>query len=417
MTRHVLFLAAAYPPWPNAPATRARGFARGLARLGYEVSIVTADTHIGAPAEDAGVDVEATPWLDPRAMATRLGLRKTPLGRPQVSGHGSKVSPLLSLADRLAVPDLYFSWVPFAVAAARRKRRKDSIVYSTGPVSSHVVARLAGGRRPWVADVNDLWWGNPFRGTGAARTRIDRALEASTLAHADSLTTVNETVRSVLERRWEKPVCVVWSGFEPAEFPPRSERRKSRIRLLFAGTLYPTADLTPLLEALATGLRERLLSPERLEVAVIGGGSARFALQAERYGVSSLCRTLDRIPRAKLLRELVDADALLLPVYREQADIIQMRFFEYVGAGRPIVALGPRDHLASRIVREQGLGVSVSSAKEMGDALHRLLADPDRGLPSGDEETRRRFAWDTRIEELAQAIEDAAAGQERASPG
>jgi len=254
--------------------------------------------------------------------------------------------------------------------------------------------------------VNDLWWQNPFRETGTLRSSIDRALEAQTIGHATALTTVNETIRAELERRWSRPADVILSGFDPDELPPRS-RQNGELRLLFAGTLYPTVDLSPLFAGISAIIQDRSVSRKRIELRFVGGGAARFALQAESHGLADLCKAGDPVPRSELLQELVDADALVLPVYREQADILQMRFFEYVGAGRPIIALGPTDKLSSRIVREEGLGVSVSTPEEMEDALTRLLTDPEGGIPV-NERARARFTWDERIRDLARVLERAA---------
>jgi len=409
LSKHILVLAGAYPPWPNAAATRSRGFARGLAAFGYDVTVITARTSAGPPLTDPGVEVEAVPWVDPRETATRLGLRRTPLGRPALDGGATRASPLLRLADRLAVPDFYFSWIPFALAAARRHLREGSILYSTAPVSGHVVARIAKGHRPWVADVNDLWWKNPFRRTGEVRGRVDHALEHFALSACSSLTTVNETIRRELEQRLGRPARVVWSGFDPAEFPPRARPAGAPARLLFTGTLYPSVDLSPLLDALDRGRADGSLAPERLEVVFVGGGSSRLALQAESRGLASFCRISDLVPRPQVLQELVDADALLLPVYREQEDIMPMRFFEYVGAGRPVIAMGPKDHLAAKTVEQRRLGVSVSSTEEMLEVLRRLAEAPAGAIPIAPE-ARRDFSWTGRIRELIEVLDAAGAG-------
>ena len=55
-------------------------------------------------------------------------------------------------------------------------------------------------------------------------------------------------MRDELEHRHGKPVTVLYSGFDAAEFPPPAPRAAGGPRrLLFAGTLYGKQDLTPLL--------------------------------------------------------------------------------------------------------------------------------------------------------------------------
>ncbi len=124
------------------------------------------------------------------------------------------------------------------------------------------------GDRPWLVDCNDLWSRNPDRTNGRVRDAIDQQLEERVLRRATQLCTVSDPMRDELEHRHDKPVTVLYSGFDPAEFPaPGPPGDNGLRRLLFAGTLYGKQDLTPLLHALAEGRREGWLTPERLSSA------------------------------------------------------------------------------------------------------------------------------------------------------
>jgi len=406
----VLLIAAPYPPEAGpagAAGVRARAWARGLRARGHPVTVLCA----GDPASDArldeGVRVVAARYVDVEARARRVGVELRELRTAGGEGGPGRTGLAREIAVRLCVPDRYVVWVPPAIAAARRAGADADVLISTGPVSAHLVARAIVGARPWLVDCNDLWSRNPDRTNGRVRDAVDVLMERRVLGPATALTTVSEPMRDELARRHGKSVTVLYSGFDAAEFPAATratEPRQPR-RLLFAGTLYGKQDLTPLLRVLADGHRDGWLSPDRLEVSFVGRLSDRAALEAERFGVGAFVHTSEPIPRADLLARLVQADALLLPsLYATDRNALPMKLFEYVGAGRPIIVFGGGDHLAGRLVAENGLGVVLPDAPALERCLRDLVAGTD-GLPVADEAARARFGRDASLRALGALVD------------
>ena len=228
--------------------------ARGLRARGHEVTVICAGS-ADAARDDDGVRVVPARYLDVEAHARRVGVELRELRTEAGEGRPGRTGVAREIAVRLCVPDRYVIWVPAAIAAARRAGAHARVVISGGPVSAHLVARAVVGDRPWLVDCNDLWSRNPDRTNGRVRDAIDEQLEERVLRRATQLSTVSEPMRDELERRHAKPVTVLYSGFDPAEFPAAAPRPVDGPRqLLFAGTLYGRQDLTPLLRAL--GIRQ-----------------------------------------------------------------------------------------------------------------------------------------------------------------
>ena len=401
-------IAAPYPPATGPAAAagiRARSMARGLRARGHEVTVVCAGPADAARVDD-GVRVVPARYLDVEAHARRIGVELRELRTEAGDGRFGRTGLAREIAVRLCVPDRYVIWVPAAIAAARRAGTRARVVVSGGPVSAHLVARAVVGERPWLVDCNDLWSRNPDRTNGRVRDAVDAQLEQRILRRATRLTTVSDPMRVELERRHAKPVTVLYSGFDAAEFPDAPPRRADGPRrLLFAGTLYGKQDLTPLLRALAAGRRDGWLSPDRLVVSFIGRLSDRAALEAERFGVADFVRTSEPIPRADLLCRLVAADALLLPsLYETDRNALPMKLFEYVGAGRPIIVFGAGDHLAARLVADNGLGVVLPDAPALERCLRDVVAETD-GLPIADAAARARFGRETSLRTLGALVD------------
>src|SRR5207253_6868082 len=102
---------------------------------------------------------------------------------------------------------------------------------------------------------------------------------------------------------------------------------------LFGGTLSPGFNLGPLFAGMAAGRDEGWLTEKSLRVRFVGRLTERAEAEAERWGLSQYVEASAVIPRGELLAELVNADALLLPLYDEDPYSLPMRFFDYVGAG------------------------------------------------------------------------------------
>jgi glycosyltransferase involved in cell wall biosynthesis len=381
--------------------------ARGLRARGHPVTVVCA----GPPEEardDDGVRVVPARYLDVEAHARRVGVELRELRTAGGDGRHGRTGLAREIAVRVCVPDRYVVWVPAAIAAARRAGAHAGVVISGGPVSAHLVARAVVGDRPWLVDCNDLWSRNPDRTNGRLRDAIDDQLEERVLRRATQLITVSDPMREELERRHDKPVTVLYSGFDPDEFPapaPAPRRADGPRRLLFAGTLYGKQDLTPLLRVLADGRRAGWLSPDRLSVSFVGRLSDRAALEAERFGVAPFVHTSEPIPRAELLQRLVEADALLLPsLYETDRNALPMKLFEYVGAGRPIIVFGGGDHLAGRLVADNGLGVVLDDEPALERCLRQLMAS-DNGLPVADAAARARFGRETSLRTLGALVD------------
>jgi len=356
------------------------------------------------PQRDEGVEVIAVPWLDLEGLGQAIGLRPSAVVKSRIRPGPPRYTMFRRVVTKVAVPDRFFTWIPAAVRAARKALRSNSIVLGSGQRSAYVVARLAHGERPLIADLNDLWSSNPQRPVGKVRNRIDELMETWALKDADRLTTVNELIAEEWQRRLDRQVASIHSGFDPGDFPPLSpSRRNGPVRLVYSGTVYFTFDLTPLYEAIRSGLVEGWLRNDSLELSFIGRLSERVVHESKELGISQFFRVCGPIDHDELLKKLVQADALILPVFEADPYALPMKFFEYVGAGRPILALGPANRLASRTVVEHGLGIGLHDTEGVNEFLRSVVGDRS-ALPVPDPGAREMFTWQRSVDRLAAIV-------------
>ena len=111
-------------------------------------------------------------------------------------------------------------------------------------------------------------------------------------------------------------------------------------------------------------------------------GSTRAALEPilQAYGLQDIAEFIGHVPHREATRYMQESNALLLviPDVPKANGILTGKLFEYLGAARPIIALGPVDGDAATILKETGAGRMFG--REETDLLsvhiHSLLSKP-----------------------------------------
>lgn len=402
--KRILVIGIHYPPSGSAAAIRARNLVRNLQALGHEVHVITA-RHPGDGATPP--EAQALRWLDVENLARRLVRRN-----PRAVGGLPPARPwqrrMRWIGARLLVPDLYATWIPGAALAARRQAKNADVVISTGGASAHVVARLVRGSRPAIVDVNDLWWQNARGVHGPIRDRVNRVIEGEIIRGAGALIVPVREQGLEVERRWGRPSATVLTGFDPLDFRARHTNgsHPHRREIVFAGTLYENFRLDVLFQAVAKGRSDHGWTAADLGFVFIGRGSGTAVAAAHAHGVDEFVQGVPPLPRVDVLGRLVLAEALLLPLYAEDPYHIPMRFFEFVGAGRPILGIGSPTVPAGRFIEEHRLGVVCENPTDLVAAVNQLMAGPRQ--PDLPIEKRAIFESATARPVLRQLIEQAA---------
>jgi hypothetical protein len=316
-----------------------------------------------------------TGWVDVNALPALLlgGRRRTSAegfftDRPGLSMLGKAYRALVNF------PDGAVGWLPAALRAGHRLLegwRPDFIYASALPFSALVVARRLAQRHrlQWFAELRDLWTEHQYNPAPFLRGPLDRRLETSTLRAASGIVTVSEPLAQRL-RRFGPPVEIVMNGYEPRDYPDVTRPAGGPLRIIYTGMIYPGfSDPRPLFAALAQ-------VRQRMEVRVeFYGRSHRAPLMsaAREHGVEDLVSISSPVPHREALALQRGADALLLLLWsdRSQTGIYTGKLFEYLGARRPILAVGPGEDVAGALLRERGAGF----VGEAPEAIARWLLD------------------------------------------
>ena len=390
---------------------RWQAMARHLRELGHSVTLVASNAWGGLP-NDPDLDVVRVPDLrSPPKLRFVLRRRKLRMqgDRDHVEGSSGR------LFTRVLVPETNVAtWVPQATLAVRRllsRRTYDCLVTSSPPESSHLIGLMLGRDRPaWLADFRDGWNFEPYRipfSTGIQR-RLDLGLEARVARSAEVAVGATGPIADDLLRRLGAFAATVRNGWDPFDAPvptqdPPPQNLGRVVTLVYTGTLTVRGDPEPLLRALSTVAAES--DPPRVRLLHAGRLTTTERKLIDESGASSVVEHLGTVGRAEALALQRSADALVLLTSRNTSEATG-KLFEYLFAGRPIIALA-EDNEAARIIQETNTGITIPP--EDADAIAAALRKAVSGELAHAYSPRNldRYEYPRPALEMADLVEEA----------
>jgi glycosyltransferase involved in cell wall biosynthesis len=411
--RDVLFVAFFFPPLGGGGVQRSLKFVRYLPTCGWQPRVLAAESDYWML--DEALLAEVPPGT-PVLRVAFGGHRLIAMGGRGGTRSRAATRFLRGLSRFFLVPDAYVGWSRRAaqVAEGEIARHPCALLFTTSsPDSAHLLGRRVKRATglPWVADFRDPWTGRlAYAPPTPLHHRVHLALEGSCLREADAVVvTTPETRDDFLSRhRGLDPAKfrVIANGFDEEDFTAASAEPAAGacawipadgFPVLHAGQLNLDRPLGPFLAGLRL-YRERALGRSSVAApgnAARGGegsahGDAREAMafllgpcydshraEVKAAGLADVVRFLPGRTHRDAVTAMLSARVLLL--LEQDSDrgrlVLPGKAFEYLRAGRPILAVVPRDGAAARFVRETGAGIAVdpSSPAEIAEGLARLL--------------------------------------------
>lgn len=407
----ILVIAYEYPPIIAAQSMRWFYLANELAALGVKVDILTTKIRdvwafsgyirpeITVHRCFPGPFVGLSGWLGGKLDHSEAAENVLPAGSgavPRITQSLEKLYRLLrAMLDCLLFPDVRTEWLPFAwreIKALFAKQHYDLVVSSNEPGVDLILGLCAKKRWhvPWIVDLGDPvltpyspWW----------RRWLDKRFERKVCTQADHLLVTADLARDVLAARHnlrKDRFTVIPQGFDNSRssaLPGQTsialiEKLRREFVLVYTGTFYKAfRDPSELIAAVAAVPGIHL---------VIAGYCEAFLQQLRTLG-----------DRAHLFGKIAHLDCLALQKHatvlinqgNQQAYQVPGKFFEYLGANRPILHISasnpdPTAALLSRLKR--GLVVK-NQKRDIQKALETLYEAWRQG------KLDERFDWSSEM--------------------
>jgi colanic acid biosynthesis glycosyl transferase WcaI len=381
----ILLLNLYYPPDTSATAKMAAAFIGPLAAK-HEATVLC-----GRPSYDPS---ERRSW---RLWQTEQS------GSVKIIRIGSTDYPRTHMTRRVLN---YLSYVALSVPRALFLPC-DVVLAMTDPpfegIVGAFVAMLKG--KPYVYNIRDLYPDMALGGSIVAPgllARIWEKLHRWALRRATRVIVLGEDMRARVVAKGVDPRCVVIVR-DGAEIAPADSARQPldpdvirairgdfKFVLLHAGNLGFYGAWDTLIAAAAK------LAAEGIGFVFVGDGAQRAQIEAGAASSTNV-RFLPFLPASKIASVLAAADAHIITIKRGlEGVVVPSKMYSILAAGRPIVAVAPKETDAASLGEQRGFGVSTDPDKpdDLIAAARALSADPIRLAAMGAAARAAAFDYD-----------------------
>ncbi|MEW6077777.1 MAG: glycosyltransferase [Thermodesulfobacteriota bacterium] len=412
---YILMIAYLFPPLGGSGAIRPLKLAKYLPDYGWIPVVHTVKNPDWYYARDPDLIRE----LPEDVVITRSHMFKS-------SWIYSALNPLRSrVMDRfirrfLLHPDSQVGWLPLACLTALKlvKRYPIKAIYSTsGPLTNHLIAQFVKSRTglPWVAEFRDEWLEDPALNLPTRHHyRMHYHLEQGIVRKADRVVVMAPAFGDFLAKHVTDTEKFLWlpAGYDAAEFVmPQPSKQSTVFRLVFTGLFYNSFRPNSLLAAVNRLISQGDIPREKIRICFVGANTIADLDVPDDYRV---CEFTGFLSRVKALEQLARADMALLLLSRERGSgVIPSKLFDYLAAGRPILALVPPEGAAAGLIRDTRAGEVVDFNDQAGIQsavsryFHQWLKD-GRVLTETDPEVVQQYTLKSLVKTLADHLDQLA---------
>ena len=363
-----------WPPAGGPGVQRWLKLSKYLAREGVEIFVVTIDAEKATyPLRDEGLyaDVDNGIRVIRTGTSEKFGAYKKVTGKKKVpfsgfSGEEAHVGLVQKIArfvrGNFFVPDARKGWNKHAYRAVTKiiiEKNVQHWITTSPPHSSQLIGlRIKNNFGVnWTADFRDPWtdiyYYRKFYPTLLTRV-YERALERKVFASCDQLISVSPAWSRLYAAKGAQPeskIHTITNGFDQEDFSSHYEVRPTQFTITYAGTLaaqYPVEDFIKALNLLDFSINLK----------VIGSWDGLSKKRLEKCKAHVQLEFIDYVPK-KELNSIMMASHLslfILPEVDSAKGHVPGKLFDYLGAGNPILGLGPIHGDAANIIRSMNAG-------------------------------------------------------------
>lgn len=382
--KKVLIISYFFPPRPGIGSQRPYRLAKYFLQYGWEPIILTAKLPGKPP---AGIRIIETNYHDILAnFKSKLGLSPEKGLHEQLNISVTKNfdyptwrSKIIKfLKEAIAFPDTNKGWFTFAINAAcdlLDNEHVDAIISTSSPVTSHLIARKLEQKYKilWVADLRDLWTQNHFYNKFDLIKYFERRLELKTLADADALVTVTNRFADELKtlHKNKKIVCIT-NGYDPEDFLDKQSKLTSKFTITYTGGLYNgIMDPSLLFEVISKLIDENRINKDLIEIRFYGPAENWLIDDIKKYNLEGVVNYHGFLHRKVALEKQRESHLLLLLLDNNNKEIsyCPAKIYEYLGARRPIIAIGGSGGVIQCLLEETNAGKFAGDADNLRNIL------------------------------------------------
>ncbi|MEK9618615.1 MAG: glycosyltransferase [Flavobacteriales bacterium] len=264
------------------------------------------------------------------------------------------------------IPDSRKGWNNFAYKKAveiLEKENIDTVITTSPPHSTQLIGlKLKETQNiKWIADLRDPWtdiyYYKSMLHTKWAKQK-DLNYEKRVIEKSDKVVVVSDSIKQLLLNKsnlvQESKIHIIPNGFDEDDFLVSSKNNNSKFLLSYVGTITKDYPLDSIKKSISN-----------LNINLEFTGKAD---QPTKHLLNEVASFNNHVKHKESINLLLASDMLLLviPKISNNKGILTGKLFEYLGARKPILCIGPTDGDAAKIIKECKAGKTFDYSDENG---------------------------------------------------
>ena len=423
--KKVLIITYYWIPSGGAGVQRWVKFAKYLRQYGWEPIIYTPQNpeyptidHSFEKDIPADITVLKTPIWEPYNVYRNLTGKKNQainagfISENKKQGWKDKLS--IWIRGNFLIPDPRRFWIKPSVGFLSdylKENPVDAIITTGPPHSMHLIGmglKKNFPSLPWVADFRDPWTNIDFYkdlNLTWLADKIHHKLEREVLQKADTVLVVSRGMEEEFALMKPKKLRVITNGYDESDVQVGTLTLDGRFSISHIGTLNAARNPRIVWKVLSEICAENVDFNKDLQIQLVGKVDFSVLEDIQSYGLQEQLLKIDYLSHSEAIAKQNSSQVLMLLINQSgnAKGILTGKFFEYLAAKRPILAVGPTDGDAAVVLNETGAGVIVDFAdeQETKTAILNYYNQYKKGTLSVQSESVERFSRRSLTGELA----------------
>lgn len=385
--KKVLILTYYWPPSGGAGVQRWLKFVKYMREFGFEPVVYTAENGEIPVIDESlqkdvpqGTIVLKTPIWEPYGFYKKfIGRKKDDkinasfLSENKKTGISEKIS--VWIRGNFFIPDARKYWIKPSITYLSdyiQKNKIDLVISSGPPHSMHLIAlglKKKFTNLKWISDFRDPWTNIDFYEKLMLTSLADKKhhkQELSVLQNANVVLSIGQSMSDELLEIYKKAggkelnkFKVITNGFDTEDLQTGTIQKDKKFSIAHIGTLVKDRNPQGLWKVLKKIVSENADFRSQLEIKLVGKIDIYVKEQIEEFSLTQFVNKIEYLPHNKVIEEQQRSKLLLLLVNntKNAKGILTGKFFEYMSAKAPILAIGPVDGDLAKIINETNTGL------------------------------------------------------------
>jgi len=386
--KKVLIITYYWIPSGGAGVQRWVKFTKYLREFGWEPIIYTPENpefpsidHSFEKDIQADIQLIKTPIWEPYNIYRNLSGKKNEkinagfISENKKQGWKDKLS--IWIRGNFLIPDPRRFWIKPSVRFLTNYLQKNDIdtVITTGPPHSmHMIGLGLKKNFPnlkWVADFRDPWTNIDFYkelNLSWISDRIHHRFEKMVIQQADSIVVVSNGMKDEYELLNPKRIQVISNGYDESDVKQAEPDLDKKFTISHIGTLNVARNPKIVWKVLSEICIENLEFKSDLLIQLVGKVDYSVLEDIKHSNLSDNLNKIDYLSHHEAIVKQQSSQVLLLLINNSgnAKGILTGKFYEYLAAKRPILAVGPTDGDAADVLKDTGTGIMVDFLDEKG---------------------------------------------------